>query len=48
MLTEDIFLPGFVDFFHNPEFEITTLLKLELFPSSGEGRETPILDFRKS
>jgi hypothetical protein len=33
---------GFIDFVYRQEFQ-TTFPKLDLFPSSGEGREKPIL-----
>jgi hypothetical protein len=38
--------PRYLDFVHGPEFYIlenTTFQKLDLFPSSGEGRETTTL-----
>jgi hypothetical protein len=37
-------IAGFVDFVHSSEFQIlenTTFRKLDLFPSSGKGREAP-------
>jgi hypothetical protein len=39
-------IAGLLDFVHRPEFQIpqnTTFRKLDLFPSSGEGKETPTL-----
>jgi hypothetical protein len=46
VLTNDFRVTGFMDFVHHPEFytiESTTFRKPDLFPSSGEGRENPIL-----
>jgi hypothetical protein len=44
--TKALRITGFLDFVHRPEFYIlenTTIRKLDLFLSSGEGRETPTL-----
>jgi hypothetical protein len=46
LLQDTARITGFVNFVHHPEFQIlqsTTFIKMDMFPSSVLGRETPTL-----